>query len=103
MRSIRVSRTFNDQLNALLAYGEERFGRAVAEEKKTLVYAIIRDHLAWFPASHIRDPELGLHFYPVTHTPFTLVYDFDEAELRIHFVLHQRADRGSLDPGDVAW
>ena len=103
MRLIRVSLTFNDQLNDLLEYGELRFGRALVEEKKARVYSTIRKHLAFFPASRVRDPELGLHFYPVTGTPFVLVYDYDDAELRIHFVLHKRADRSQIDPADVDW
>jgi hypothetical protein len=103
MRSIRVSLTFQDQLNALLAQGEDRYSAVVIQEKKALVYQTIRNHLAFFPASRIRDPDLGLRVYPVTNTPFVLLYDFDDAELRIHFVLHAHADRTRIDPSDVEW
>ena len=103
MRAIRISVTFNDQLNDLLEQGELRFGQALIEEKKALVYAIIGKHLALFPASRVRDPELGLHLYPVTGTPFVLVYDYDDTELRMHFVLHKRADRSKIDPTDIEW
>jgi plasmid stabilization system protein ParE len=103
MRSIRLSLTFNDHLNELLAQGEDRFGESVIVAKKTLVYQTIRKHLAYFPASRVRDPDLGLHLYPVSGTPFVLVYYFDVAELRIHFVLHKRADRSTIDPADIEW
>jgi mRNA-degrading endonuclease RelE of RelBE toxin-antitoxin system len=103
MRSIRVSQTFLEQLNELLDQGEQRYGRALIEEKKGLVYGTIRKHIALFPASRLRDPDLGLHAYPVTGTPFVLLYDYDDAELRIHFVLHKRADRTKIDPSDIEW
>ncbi|MFM9940376.1 MAG: hypothetical protein ACKVP7_12875 [Hyphomicrobiaceae bacterium] len=85
------------------AQGEERFGPVVIEEKRALVYATIRNHLALFPASRVRDPDLGLYVYPVTNTPFALIYSFDDIELCIHFVLHNRADRSRIDPGDIRW
>lgn len=103
MRTIRVSRTFLDQLNELLDQGEQRFGRAVIDEKKSLVYGAIRKHIALFPASRMREPDLGLYIYPVTATPFVLLYDYDDVELRIHFVLHKRADRTGIDPSDIEW
>ena len=103
MRSVRLSITFNDQLNELLAHGEDRFGTILADEKKALVFATIRGHLADFPASKARDPKLALHVYPVKNTPFVLLYDFDDSELRIHFVLHRRADLRHIDPADAEW
>ena len=103
MRAIRLSRTFVDQLNELLDQGEQRFGRAIIEEKKALVYATIRKHIAYFPASRMHDPGSGLSAYPVSKTPFVLLYDYDDAELRIHFVLHKRADRNRVDPTDIEW
>ena len=103
MRSVRLSITFNDQLNELLAQGEDRFGERFIAEKRALVYQTIRRHLVYFPASRARDPDLGLHLYEVSGTPFVLVYDFDDAELRIHFVLHKRADRSTIEPADIEW
>ena len=103
MRTVKLSQTFHDQLNELLDQGEQRFGLAVIEQKKAIVYATIRQHIVFFPASRLRDPDLGLHFYPVSKTPFVLVYDYDDAELRIHFVLHKRADRSRIDTTDIQW
>ena len=103
MRTIRYSKTSLDQLTDLLAQGEPRFGTQVVARKQTLVYACIHNHLASFPASRTRDPDLGLHIYPVTKTPFLLVYDFDDNELRIHFVLHARADRSRINLADIEW
>ena len=103
MRSVKLSITFNNQLNELLDQGEPRFGPAVIAEKKRLVFKTIREHLVLFPASRVRDEDWGLHIYPVTKTPFLLVYDFDVSELRIYFVLHARADRSRIDPADIEW
>lgn len=103
MRAIRLSITFNNQLNHLLNQGEARFGELVVAKKKALVFRTIRDHLAHFPASRVRDEDLGLYIYPVTNTPFLLAYDFDDSELRIHYVLYKSADRTRVDPAAIEW
>lgn len=103
MRRIRVSKTFTDQLHALLAQGLPLFGEQVVAEKRTLVYDVIEHHLALFPASKQPDPSLGLTVYPVSNTPFVVLYDFDNSELRVHFILPARADRRDLDPTSAEW
>jgi ParE toxin of type II toxin-antitoxin system, parDE len=103
MRHVRLSKTFLFQLDDLLAQGEAKFGARVADDKLDRVYATINNHLAFFPATKRPDRKLGLHLYPVTKTPFVLAYDFDDDELRIHFVLHSSADRRLVDPSDVEW
>jgi hypothetical protein len=80
---------------------EARFGERVVAKKKALVFRTIRDHLDHFPASRVRDEDLGLHIYHVTNTPFVLAYDFDELELRIHYVLYESADRTRIDPATI--
>ncbi len=76
--------------------------RLVAE-KRTIIYDLIEHHLARFPASKQPDPKLGLTVDPITHTPFVVLYDYDEAELRVHFILPARADRSDLDPASAEW
>jgi hypothetical protein len=89
MRYVRYSKTFTDQLHALLAQGRRKFSARVVSEKRTLVYDTIDDHLAHFPATGIPEKKLGLFSYTISKTPFLLLYDFDDNELRLHFIVHQ--------------
>jgi plasmid stabilization system protein ParE len=103
MREIRLSITFNDQLNELLDYGEVTFGTRLAEQKKLAVYDAIEGYLVPHPGTRQPDPMLGLRRYPVSRTPFVLLYDFDDAEVRVHFIFHQNASLDDLDPTSAAW
>jgi hypothetical protein len=103
MRTVVYSKTFIDQLHALLQQGYWKFGARVVLEKRTIVYDTIDDHLAHFPGTGISDRRLSLMSYAISRTPFVVLYDFDDEELRLHFVVHKRADRRRLDPGDVEW
>lgn len=103
MRTVRLSKTFERQFADLLDYGEQRFGRAVAEAAKARVDRTLRTFLAAYPAAKAVDPKLGLTRYPVARTPFVLVYDFDDAELRVHFIFHKHADLDQLDRESVEW
>ena len=60
MRTVRLSVTFNDQLNVLLDQGEQRFGIAVVEQKKNLVYSTIERIIVRHPNAKRRDPGHGL-------------------------------------------
>ena len=90
-------------MNTLLAQGLAYYSAEFVEQKRQLVFAAIRRHIIHFPATRICDSELGLYLYPVTKTPFVIVYDFDDAEVRIHFILHKSADRRSIDPTSATW
>jgi plasmid stabilization system protein ParE len=103
MRDVRLSLTFNDQLNELLAQGEDRFGAAVADEKRKLVYSCIRTFLASHPDTTRPHRRLGLVAYPVNDTPFMLLYDFDDTELRVHFIVHRNTDLRNVDLASVEW
>ena len=103
MRQVRLSVTFNDQLNDLLDQGELRFGATLIDEKKKLVYSCIRTFLASHPGTKRKDPRHGLIVYPITDTPFMVLYDFDDAELRVHFIFHRHADLRDLDPSTAEW
>ena len=102
MRRVRLSKTFLDQLDILLEQGFPRFGAAVVTEKRDRVFRLITSHLAHYPKIPI-DPDLGLYIYPVSQTPFILIYDFDDAELRVHFILPGASDRSGLDPASAEW
>ena len=103
MRTARFSVTANDQFNELLAYGAEKYGPDFADAKKALVYNTIKQTLIHFPALKPIDENTGLRFYPISNTPFVVIYDFDDTELRIHFIMHTRADLNDLDPATVEW
>lgn len=102
-RAVKLSKTFNDQLVDLIDFGEQRFGTRVAEQKKEKVLATIDGLLARNPAVKRPDPTLGLVVYPVTDTPFIVLYDFTETELRAHFIFHKSASLEDLDPGSAEW
>lgn len=103
MRRIRTSRTFDVQLTELLEFGEARFGARVATEKRRLLYHAIEQFLAVYPHAKQPDPLHGLVAYPISHTPFVVLYDFDDAVLRVHFVFHKLADLADLDPDGAEW
>lgn len=102
MRRSRVSKTFLDQLNTLLEQGYPRFGQRVVTAKRQRVFDLISHRLVLFPEKR-PDPDLDLCVVPVSGTPFVLVYDFDDDELRVHFILHGHADRSLLDPASAGW
>jgi mRNA-degrading endonuclease RelE of RelBE toxin-antitoxin system len=102
MRRVRLSKTFFQQLHTLLEQGYPKFGERVVLEKRDLVFRLIEQHLARYPRVP-RDPSHGLCVYPVRKTPFALVYDYDDAELRVLFIFHKHADLSDLDPGMVEW
>ncbi len=102
MRTIRLSKSFAEEFDRLLAQGEERFGLAVVDEKRALVRGAIAKHLAYFPRRPV-DSVLGICTYHVTDTPFVLLYDYDDAELRVHLVVHGRSDWSRIDLSAVEW
>jgi len=102
MRQVRHSRTFFQQLHLLLEQGYPKFGERVVLEKRNLVFRLIEQHLAAYPKIP-RDPKHGLCVYPVRKTPFVLVYDYDDAELRVLFVFHKHADLSDLNQSMVEW
>jgi hypothetical protein len=103
MRTVRISKTFVRQLNELLAFGEDRFGSRVVDEKRTLVYAAIREKLALTPRLKRPHKRLKLTVYLVSKTPFMVLYDFDDAELRVHFAFQKGASFRGLDPKSAEW
>jgi plasmid stabilization system protein ParE len=103
MRAVRYSKTFNDQLVDLIEFGERRFGRRLAATKQQLVYSTAEHYLAYFPGVKRPDRSLGLTVYPIDKTPFVILYDYDDTELRVHFVFHKSADLADLDSASAEW
>ena len=103
MRSVRYSKTFNDQLVDLIAMGEERFGQRVAESKKRLLFQTISKFLIEYPDIKRPNPVLGLVAYPINNTPFIVVYDFDDHELRMHFVFLAGIELSDIEPSRIEW
>jgi plasmid stabilization system protein ParE len=103
MRHIRLSKTFERQLTDLLEFGEVHFGEDVVAAVKKCIEKTIRVFLAAFPEAKAADVATQLRRHPVSRTPFILLYDFTDTELRIHFVFHKRASLKNLDPKSATW
>ena len=102
MRTVRLSRTYQEELVELLSQGLPRFGTTVVAEKRASVIDTIDNFLVFHPRRPL-DPILGICAYPVTKTPFVLLYDYDDHELRIHLIIHGSADRTLIDLSTVVW
>jgi plasmid stabilization system protein ParE len=102
MRSIRFSKTFDDQLIDYIDAGVRKYGDRLANDKKAIVYRTI-ERLAQTPAIKRHDPELGLVVYPISRTPFFVLYDYDDTELRVHFIFIKGKPLGTIDPADAEW
>ena len=103
MRRIILSETARNQLEALLIQGLPKFGAALMAEMRDRVADTIRDRLAPYPATKKRNRKLGLFVLTLRRPPFAIVYDFDDDELRIYFIVHAHADLRRLDPTQVVW
>lgn len=102
MRRVRFSQTFGDEYEALLRQGLTHFSVQVIQSKRHLVHTTIHQFLARHPVRPV-DPALGICAYEVAKTPFVLLYDYDDDELRIHLVVHKSADRTKIDLSKIAW
>ena len=87
----------------MLEQGAIRFGLAVAMEKERIVFDVLTTYLSEYLYRGKYDRRLKLYTYHVSKTPFILVYEFDDAELRVLFIVHERADRRLIDPKAVDW
>jgi mRNA-degrading endonuclease RelE of RelBE toxin-antitoxin system len=103
MRDVRLSKTCLEQLNALLAQDVAPFGPRLVAQKRDLVYDLIGNFLAHHPDAKRPHRRLGLRVYAVRKTPFVLVSDFDDAELRVHFIFHRHANLDDLEPTSAEW
>ena len=103
MRRVVRSRTYVAQLKELLDQGIERFGIAVVEQKLALIDRTLEIFLAQHPKAKPPHPTLGLRVYPISGTPFLVLYDFTETDLRTHFIFHKNASLEDLDPGSAEW
>ena len=103
MRAVKLSKTAIEQLNVLLEQGVDRFGSRVVAEKRDLVYDTLDTYLAVHPRIKKANRRLRLRVYPITDTPFMVLYDFDDTELRLHFVFHRSASLRNLDPKSAEW
>lgn len=102
MRRVVRSRTYVAQLKTFIEQGTEAFGATVAARTLARIDHTIEQHLARYPKKPI-DEQIGLYVYSVSHTPFALIYDFDDNELRVHLIVPGRSDFRELDPSTVQW
>ena len=103
MRRVQVATSARLVFQTMLEQGAEKFGVAVAMEKERIVFDVLTTYLSEHPYRGNYDSRLKLHTYHVSKTPFVLVYEYDDAELRVLFIIHERADRRLIDPNDVDW
>ena len=75
----------------------------MVDAKLAQVERTLEHFLAVHPDAKRADPHLGLHVYPISRTPFVVLYDFDDRELRVHFIFHRNADLRDLDPKSAEW
>jgi hypothetical protein len=102
MRNVRYSKTSIEHFNALLAVGAFQFGRGVAVEKQSRVYNAVDQHISLYPDKQ-KDTRLDLCVYAVHKTPFVLLYEFDDTEVRVFYILHSHMSRKGLRKDTVTW
>jgi hypothetical protein len=104
-RQVTYSRTFREQLADFIEQGELKYGARVVEEKERLVLDFIDTTLSRTPALKRRDAKLNLVIYPVSHTPFIVIDDFDDTEVRVLTCLLKGAGNrlADFDPASVEW
>ena len=103
MRRVKIAASARLAFQVLLEQGAEKFGIPVAMEKERIVYDTLNDYIAAHPHRGHFDNDLKLRTYHVSKTPFVLVYDYSETEVRVLFIVHERADRRRLDQATVKW
>lgn len=102
MRRIRYSQSFYEEFAILLEQGVDRFGPAVVAAKRARVLDTISNMLARHPRRAV-EPVLGICAFQVRTTPFVVLYDYDDDELRVHLVIHVSADRAQVNLSAVIW
>jgi hypothetical protein len=104
-RRVTYSRTFREQLGSFIEQGELKHGARIAEEKERLVLDFIDTTLSRTPALKQRDAKLSFVVYPVSNTPFIVIYDFDDEEVRVVTCLLKGVGNrlDDFDPKSVKW
>lgn len=102
-RRITISRTARENFNILLAQGVEKFDLDVVDEKRQLVFKTLETHLSENPHHGLTDRVRGLRHFHVSKTPFLIVYEYDDTDLRVLFIVHASQDRRHLNPSTVEW
>ncbi len=87
----------------MLAETEQRYGLVVAGQKRGIVMHCIQSTLARFPGLKAVDVDIGCVVYPVSKTAWSILYDFDEQELRVHFIVYATENLEDLDPHSAEW
>jgi plasmid stabilization system protein ParE len=104
MRTVRFSVAAENNLTAMLADGAAHYSQSFLEAQRSRVYATILRTIAPFPDMRPQNHHFdGLRLLSIKHTPFTVVYDFDDAEVRILQVLHRRAAMTRARLSNIEW
>ena len=91
------------QLKDFLDQGIQHFGIAVVEQKFALIDHTLEVFLARHPKAKRPDHKLGLSVNPVSDSPFIVLNDFTETELRAHFIFHKSASLEGLELNSAEW
>ena len=103
MRTVKTSLTARRQLKDILTEGVQKFGEDVADRTATRIDIAVHSLLCHFPDWFAKEAYRGLHTYAVPKTPVVVAYNFDEKELRVHFIFHQGQNREGWKPTDAQW
>jgi plasmid stabilization system protein ParE len=102
MRYVRTSKTYEQQRNVLLDYGTKTFGYTVADQKRRRLEYVIETFLVEYPV-RARDSIVHLYLYSISQTPFVVVYDYTDTELRVHALVHKRTSKKTIKKIKIVW
>jgi plasmid stabilization system protein ParE len=103
MRTVRWSKSAVADLRTLLDQGLSKCGPQVIRDKQLTLLNVVDGFLLRSPRNGRSDPDASFYRYEVSKTPFVVIYEFDEHELRILFIVHKSSDFSTINPADVAW
>jgi plasmid stabilization system protein ParE len=103
MIKLRVARSALATFDRMLEQGAEKFGLDLVLQKQALVQSALSGLLCDIPHLGRWDLTLKLYSYSITDTPFVIFYEYDDEEVRVLFISHQRADHRRLHRDDVTW
>ena len=92
MRRVHLSRAFAYALKRHLRESAERFGLATARTIEQKIARVIFKHLPHSPLLGRQHTVLGRYVFHVPKTPFVLLYNFDDQELRMHLIVVARSN-----------
>jgi plasmid stabilization system protein ParE len=103
MKRVVYAKTFEADFSFLLKQGLERFGSEIVAEKAVAVLDAVDTLLARQPGLGKPVAGLSLMRYHINKTPFVVLYDVRDNDLRVHTVVHARSDIPNTNLTHVSW